>query len=127
MADISDVDTPTIKDLYSRLEGLSCEKSLLYMEPLSSFANDFLSSAYNDSHPVLDEAKCRLWNLTKHLNMIWHGVFGLIYCIGKKPKNKSDSTALLEGKYFNFNFTTISLNGSFFLSPPLFPSPIFFF
>lgn len=52
MADISDVDTDTIKDLYEALESLSC-MILLLLEFLQ-YANHLSFSSHHDTDTVLD-------------------------------------------------------------------------
>lgn len=52
MADISDVDNSTIKDLYERLESLSCMKHLAFITfPFDLFAD--VPSSHYDSDLVL--------------------------------------------------------------------------
>lgn len=55
MADISDVNTTTIKDLYERLESLPCENTLPLARVTHVDSNLTSSSPNHDPHFVLDE------------------------------------------------------------------------
>lgn len=52
MADISDVDTDTIKDLYEALESLSC--MILFSPEFLQRANPLSHSSHHDTDTILD-------------------------------------------------------------------------